>query len=145
MIRWTISRRRLAATAVSGAAAWVGGSVSHLFARASLTYSTLGYSELTALCSDLRCPRTIAKACLLALPAPERTRSTLARAIFQDIRPAGENRPSRDVLAQVIRSRSRADFQEGRVLNVDGWILSVTETRVYALAALLPEPRVPVA
>jgi len=41
------------------------------------------------------------------------------------------------MLAQAIKERSRTDFRDGRVVTVDGWILSLTETRVYALAALL--------
>ena len=140
-----ISRRSLISTAISGAVAWLGGYVPYLTAHAGCVYSIPGYSELIALCSDLRCPRAIGKACLLALPAPESTRSSLARAILADARTAGQNRSSPDVLAQVVRDRSRADFRAGRVVTVDGWILSLTETRIYALAALLPEPRVLVA
>ena len=144
MMPRTISRRSLIATAISGAVAWLGGYVSFLAAHAGCKYSIAGYSELIAVCSDLRCPRTIGKACLLALPAPESTRSSLARTILADVRSVGQNRSLPAVLAQAIRERSRADFREGRVVTVDGWILSLTETRVYALAALLPEPRVPV-
>ena len=84
-----ISRRSLVAAAIGGAAAWLGGYVSFLAVRAGRPYSVSGYRELYALCSDLRCPRTIGKACLLALPATEGTRSSLARTILSDVRPAG--------------------------------------------------------
>lgn len=144
MMHRVISRRRLVATAVSGAVAWLGGSVSTFAAQAVGTYSIVGYNELMALCAGLRCPKAIGEACLLALPAPERSRSTLARTILADVRPARASRSSPDALAQVIRTRSRADFQESKVAAVDGWVLSLTETRVYALAVSLPEPRVPV-
>ena len=145
MMPRTISRRSLIATAISGAVAWLGGHVSFLAARARCTYSKAGYSELIAMCSDLRCPRMIGKACLLALPAPESTRTSLTRTILADVRAVGQSHSLRIVLAQAIRERSRADFREGKVVTVDGWILSLTETRVYALAALLPEPEVPAA
>jgi hypothetical protein len=141
----TISRRSLFGTAISGVVACLGGHLSFLAARAGFTYSTAGYSELAALCSGLGCPRAIGKSCLLVLPARESTRSSLARIILADVRPQGENRSPPDLLAQAIRERGRADFREGRVVSVDGWILSLTETRIYALAALLPEPRVPAA
>jgi hypothetical protein len=44
--------------------------------------------------------------------------------------------PARALL-QAIRERSRVDFRVGKIVTVDGWMLSLTETRVYALAALL--------
>lgn len=139
MIPPTISRRSVIATAISGAVAWLGGCMSFITAHFGSTHSIAGVSELIALCSKLRCPRTIGKACLLALPASESTRSTLARTILADVAPTRENHSSPDVLARAIRQRGRADFRQGRVVTVDGWILSLTETRVYALAAMLPE------
>jgi hypothetical protein len=39
----------------------------------------------------------------------------------------------RDALAKSIRQ----DFAEDRIVTVDGWILSITETRLYALADLV--------
>ena len=62
----TISRRILAATAIRRAVAWLRGYVSFWY-----TYSIARFSERIALYADLRCPRTIGKACLLALPAPD--------------------------------------------------------------------------
>ena len=53
----------------------------------------------------------------------------------------GGDRWSATALAQTLRERSRTDFHEGRIVNVDGWMLSLTETRVYALAALLSQSR----
>jgi hypothetical protein len=40
-------------------------------------------------------------------------------------------------LRQLLATRIRADFEKGRVVDVDGWILASTEARLYALAALL--------
>jgi hypothetical protein len=40
-------------------------------------------------------------------------------------------------LLELLRVRQRQDFEHGRVVNVRGWILSKTECRVCALAALI--------
>ena len=56
------SRRSLVATAISGTVAWLGEHLSFLTTDAGRAY----HSELIALCSDLRCPWTVGKACLLA-------------------------------------------------------------------------------
>jgi hypothetical protein len=138
-----ISRRSLVATAISGAVAWLGGYLSFPAAHAGCKFPIAGYGELIVLCLGLRCPRTIGKACLLALAVPENARAPLARTILADVRSVDLSLP--ELLARAIRERSRADFCEGRVVTVDGWILSLPETRVYALAALLSEPRIPVA
>ena len=132
------SRRSLVATAISGTVAWLGEHLSFLTIDAGGAY----HSELIALCSDLRCPGTVGKACLLAFSASESTRSSLARAILADVDRARRNRSASAVLAQAISERSRTDFRDGRVVTVDGWVLSLTETRVYALAALLREAHV---
>jgi len=137
----TISRRSLFATAISGTVAWLGDYLSSVLTGAGPVY----YSELVALCLSLRCPGTVGKACLLAFPASESTQSSLGRAILADVELARRSRSVSDVLAQIIGEQSRTDFRDGRVVNVDGWILSLTETRVYALAALLVEGHVHVA
>lgn len=137
----TISRRGLLAVASTGAMACLSAFLS-LFRGYSEGTSSGTDSDLVALCSDLCCPRTVGKACLLALPASESTRSSLARAILADLRLAQRNHSPSDVFAQAISERSRTDFRGGRVVTVDGWILSLTETRIYALAALLREAHV---
>ncbi|MFQ5544958.1 MAG: hypothetical protein ACE5FE_03155 [Acidiferrobacterales bacterium] len=40
-------------------------------------------------------------------------------------------------LRVMLQDRIRRDFANGQVVNLHGWILSQTETRLYALAALL--------
>jgi hypothetical protein len=40
-------------------------------------------------------------------------------------------------LRELLVTRIGADFEKGRVVDVDGWILATTEARLYALAALL--------
>jgi hypothetical protein len=39
-------------------------------------------------------------------------------------------------LRALLAQQQRSDFAEGRTVNVDGWILSVTEARVCAIAAV---------
>jgi hypothetical protein len=40
-------------------------------------------------------------------------------------------------LRQWVRARQTKDFEEGRRVRIDGWILSVTEARLCALVALI--------
>jgi hypothetical protein len=51
------------------------------------------------LCSNLRCPWTVGKACLLALPVVESTQSSLARTILTDVKLARRNHSPSDVFA----------------------------------------------
>ena len=41
-------------------------------------------------------------------------------------------------LRKALAERSRADFAAGRIVSVDGWLLSETEGRLCAVMALLP-------
>lgn len=133
----TISRRNLLAVASTGAMGCVGEFLS--FIRDSKPKSRETESDLIALCSELGCPQPIGKACLLALPPSERVLSSLSSALRGHNSASGQGCPSPSALAQSISERSRADFQEGRVLSVNGWILALTEVRLYSLAALVPE------
>ena len=92
---------------------------------------------LAALCLDLGCPHQIGQACLQALPEIERSPRYLARTIFEKTALTGDGWRLLGTLRHAIREQSRADFNGGNVVNVDGWILSLTETRVYALGSLL--------
>jgi hypothetical protein len=42
-----------------------------------------------------------------------------------------------DELRDLLAARIRADFEEDRIVDVDGWILSPTEARLFALATLV--------
>jgi hypothetical protein len=50
-----------------------------------------------------------------------------------DLRAAGTDR---ERIRSLVGERQRDDFASGRVVEVNGWILSQTEVRLYALAAL---------
>ena len=93
-----------------------------------------------AWCSRSNYPLALGKACLEALPAIETSIASLTRLILDGMRATGGDHWSTRALAQTIRERSRNDFREGRIVNVDGWMLSLTETRIYALGTLLSQP-----
>ena len=135
-----LRRRSLIAIAISAGATWLGGHVPLLKAsrdQASLACDSEGF---LAWCSRSRCPQTLGKACLQALPAIETSIAGLTRLILDGMSATGGDHWSTRALAQTIRDQSRKDFGEGRIVNVDGWMLSLTETRIYALAALLSQP-----
>lgn len=78
-------------------------------------------------------------AVLAALPASA-GRATLRGAILDDLA-LGDGDAARagvDEIRARLSQRVRADFAAGRTRTVDGWVLSVTETHLYALAALVP-------
>jgi hypothetical protein len=64
---------------------------------------------------------------------PER----LASLVLEDVDASALSAGPEDVAA-AFRTRTARDFDEGRVVEVDGWILSRTELRVCALAVVLP-------
>lgn len=60
----------------------------------------------------------------LISPGDARRRTELAQADEQKLR-------------RILRAQQRQDFEQGRIANVGGWLLSETECRLCALAALL--------
>ena len=50
---------------------------------------------------------------------------------------AAIGRASDAELRDALADRIRQDFQHDRIVTVDGWVLSITETRLYALADLV--------
>jgi hypothetical protein len=132
-------RRGLIATAISGGVAWISGHAAFLPGGGRQRRSALSPGGLAAFLSDLCYSGTIGNACLEALPGSENSKDALAREILGDLRKAEQNDASARGLARLISQRIRNDFHEGRIMTVDGWILSLTETRVHALAALLPQ------
>lgn len=96
-----------------------------------------GCGILAGLCAELNCPESIRRACLRALPAGEAAPARLAAALLGGPAPAGADRTAAAALRHRVRELSRQDFASGRIAQVDGWMLSLTETRLYALSALL--------
>jgi hypothetical protein len=129
------------ATACGAAAAWLGAHRWFVVAGRGRSRSMAGAEMVAAACSGWGYPETIGKACLAALPAVETSKGSLTRMLLGDVQAAGGDCSSARTLARAIRELSRDDFRCGRIVTVGGWMLSLTETRAYALAAGLPQPR----
>jgi len=140
-----LSRRRTIAAAITALAGIVWpGSLRALQLRHSsaLTGALTGYRPLARLCADLRCADTISQACLRAVPPNESSSQALASLILDGIPWTSRVRLSAGTLRDAIRDRSRRDFGAGDIVVVDGWVLSRTEVRLYALAALFGRPQI---
>ncbi len=99
---------------------------------------TSEYDAVITFCSTLHCPERIGDACLRALPASEASPDHLARLILAKLITTNKGDcTSVGALRRLVRERSQDDFGRDRTVNVDGWMLSLTETRIYALSALL--------
>ena len=128
--------------AIGAAAAWFGSSASmranSARADSECAEQTSGYGALAAFCSALRSPQAIAEACLRVLPPSEASPGHLARLILADLSTTNcGDCTSVAALRHAVKERSQDDFGHGRIVYVEGWMLSLTETRVYALSALL--------
>ena len=108
-------------------------------ARAWLA-SGRGATAADRLVAALRRPASAAvvgRAYLAGHPA-EADRSWLAERLGADLR-CQDCDPARSDAARLrtgVARQLRADFAQSRVVRVDGWVLSVTEARLCALAAL---------
>ena len=126
--------RRSINALVAGAAAWP---CCQAGAQLMLAEPNLPLQHaLVSLFEDPRSACAIGVACLKSLPPAGNSPDGLASAISSTAGCNSETLTSRHATRRRIRDRVRSDFAEGAVLNVDGWILSVTEARLYALAAL---------
>lgn len=136
-----LSRRVLMRTTVAVCSLALG------FPKSSIIAGRFGDKHLLfALCSDLKCPNVIGVACLESLPAAEASPEILASLIMQDAVSQVGALASSTMVRQLVRAQIQRDFRAGAVTNVDGWMLSLTETRLYALSSLLahePRPKFP--
>jgi hypothetical protein len=96
----------------------------------------LTHSSLLALLDHPRYADAIGLAYLSTLSAEQRSAEHLIRAIFADAPLTAETPRAWTIVAHLVNERMRLDFSEGTVVTVGGWILSHTEARLYALAAL---------
>jgi hypothetical protein len=117
----------LSAIAVSGARRVATGTAASAIPDGSLLYS---------LFPDLRNVGTLSRACLRSFPT-----AASADQLYAWIVPAGrpdtENAVTIAELRRSIRQRVRRDFDVDDTVQIDGWMLSITEQRMYALAALI--------
>jgi hypothetical protein len=123
----TILRRRILAL-LAFASVW-GGSTS---LRALSRIGTVDAAPLLAgLLADRRSAEAVGLAYLRTIDHADLSREDLMQGLpaeFSAMAPAERQ--------QAIGARIRRDFAEGVVVTVDGWMLSRTEARLCALAAL---------
>src|SRR5271167_5280944 len=133
--RW--SRRDVLAGGIMGAIAASGaGRVAAGTAVSTIPDGSLLY----ALFPDLGPARTLSRACLRFFPASISADRLYAWIVPAD-RPELENAPTIAELRRSIGQRVRRDFAVDDTVQVDGWVLSLTELRLYALAELIaPAP-----
>ena len=86
-------------------------------------------SRLTASTSAHR----LGFACLRSLTRNGHPTSDLAQIVIADLG-WDTNYDSERMLKKAVRYRIRRDFEESKIIEVDGWFLSLTETRIYAIA-----------
>jgi len=90
---------------------------------------------LMALIAALPCSEPLGYACLRGLGNPQISPSKLAQFLIGEL-DLKKNDYSAPRIRRKIRQRIGMDFEENKVVNVDGWCLSLTETRLYAISFL---------
>jgi hypothetical protein len=121
----------LAAFALSSAGLFMG-----LRAQNAPNKLTPAHLALLTLLENPRDAYAIGLAYLRILSPDERSADYLVKETLTSVSLA-MRRPRRlRAIGRLVNERMRRDFAEGAVVTVDRWILSVTEARLYALAAL---------
>lgn len=129
-----LQRRHLTVAALGGVAAGLFGRRLGRILLVGDAAAVPPSEALLGFCRELGCPPALGRTCRDALPTQATTVTGLTQVILADvISPTGPQL----ALAEAIRQRSRADFRENRLVTVEGWVLSLTETRLYALSAIL--------
>ena len=130
--------RRTASVVLAGAIAWpcLGTSAQQVPTEATKTAHDL----LLSVFEDPKYAYEIGTACLKLMAEGANTPEHLVNAIIGAPECDHEVLLTTPALKEHISNRVRRDFTEGAVVNADGWVLSVTEARLYALAALIAGP-----
>jgi hypothetical protein len=90
---------------------------------------------LTAMIAELACAERLGHACVRGLASSGRSARELVEFLLADLGPA-TNYYSVRQLKNAVRKRIRKDFEEHKIVVIDGWLLSLTETQLYAIAFL---------
>jgi hypothetical protein len=125
--------RRLVNAFLASAVVWpISGAVPSL----ALKQPSLQESMQCVLLSLFGSAHAIGAACLNSLPQEQRRGQQLASEILVAASCDTETVNSKEVVRHRIADQVRRDFARGATISVDGWLLSLTEARVYALVAL---------
>jgi hypothetical protein len=131
--------RRFVNGFLAGAIAWpVGGPVLLPGSKQPDLQESLQHLLLTIF-SNFRSGCAIGTACLKSLPNGESTGRQLSNKIIAHALRDTNTMKSKEAVRRRIANQVRLDFAQGAVVSVDGWLLSLTEARVYALVALSSE------
>lgn len=129
------SRRSLNAL-LGGAAAWSwNGALLPLTLTPPRDWNSLQYI-LLSLFENLRSAYAIGAACLKALPPSDSALQQLTNTIVASVERNAEVMSTRQAVRHCIEDWVRRDFANGAIVSVEGWLLSATEARLYALVAL---------
>lgn len=93
------------------------------------------FNSLTSLAAALACSGRLGQACLRGLANTDISARNLAQLIIADLElPTNSSTPPQ--VKSAVQRRIRCDFEQRKTVDVDGWCLSLTETRLYAFALL---------
>lgn len=124
-----MKRREFIGIAATGAAGLV---LPATLARAEPGSEPLAHPRLLQILRDPDLVRGLGERYRVAVPA-ESSESALRAVLARDLPVASPLATADNANAQI-----RRDFTQGRVVTVNGWVLSVTEARQCALFSLLP-------
>jgi hypothetical protein len=130
-----LSRRSINAV-LTGAAAWLCNGAALPLTPTQPDYANSSQRILVSLFENPRSAYAIGAACLKSLPPNGSSPQQLTNAILVAAEFGTETMTNKQAVRQRIANRVRHDFAEGAVVNIEGWLLSLTEARLYALAAL---------
>ena len=102
--------------------------------RAAQAAQCESVDSLLAHINDLDAARILGWSYLAKHPAEADQRHLLDRVLGTGLTPWSN--PNASALRRHLALQQRQDFQNGATVTVDGWILSRTEARLYALCAL---------
>ena len=132
--------RRFVNALLAGAVAWpVSGTVPLLVSKKQPDLQDSLQHLLQSIFASFRGGRALGTACLKSLPDGENTGRQLSNKIITLVLCDAETMKSKEAVRSRIANQVRLDFAQGAVVSVDGWLLSLTEARVYALIALNSE------
>ena len=131
--------RRFVNALLAGAIAWpASATVPSLVPKQHDRHGPL-QGLLMSIFRSRRSARAIGTACLRALPKEENTGREIWNKILADAMWKTETMATKETIRRRLANQVRHDFVKGAMVDVDGWLLSVTEARVYALIALSSE------
>ena len=130
-----LSRRSVNAF-LAGAAVWPCNMAALQLAPNQADHPKSLQYMLISLFENPRSAYAIGTACLKSLPPNQCSLQQLTNAILAAAECDTETMKTKQAVRHCVANRVRDDFAEGAVVSIEGWLLSQTEARLYALVAL---------